>query len=64
MPKPTNKDRDQQLSWLTGQVNNLGKLFGAYIDFRGQSAEFQKHLIDLNEKLKKKEENDTEINNK
>ena len=63
MKKPTNKERDTQLAWLTGQITNLSRAFGAYIEFRGQSAEFQKHLIDLNEKLKKEAENDTKANN-
>tara|TARA_R100001443_G_scaffold21008_1_gene33231 strand:- start:704 stop:895 length:192 start_codon:yes stop_codon:yes gene_type:complete len=62
MKKPTNKERDTQLAWLTGQINNLNKLFGAYIDYRGQSADFQKHLIDLNEKIKKEAEDDTKTN--
>ena len=63
MAKPTNKERDQQIAWLTGQINNFGKLFGAYVEYRGQSAEFQKYLIDLNEKLKKEGKNDTKANN-
>ena len=63
MKKPTNKERDTQLAWLTGQINNLSRAFGAYIEFRGKSADFQKHLIDLNEKLKKETENDTKTNN-
>ena len=63
MKKPTNKERDTQVAWLTGQINNLSRAFGAYIEFRGKSADFQKHLIDLNEKLKKETENDTKTNN-
>ena len=63
MAKPTNKDRDQQIAWLTGQMSNIGKLFGAYVEYRGQSVEFQKHLIDLNEKLKKEAKDDTTTNN-
>ena len=63
MAKPTNKERDTQLAWLTGQISNLNRLFGAYIDFRGQSADFQKHLVDLNEKLKKEAKDDTKANN-
>jgi|TARA_R100000664_G_scaffold16644_1_gene25441 hypothetical protein len=63
MAKPTNKERDTQLAWLTGQISNLNRLFGAYIDFRGQSADFQKHLVDLNEKLKKEAKDDTKTNN-
>ena len=63
MAKPTNKERDQQIAWLTGQIGNLHKVFGAYIEYRGQSVEFQKHLIDLNEKLKKEAKDDTTTNN-
>ena len=62
MKKLTNKERDTQLAWLTGQINNLSRAFGAYIEFRGKSADFQKHLIDLNEEMKKKEQNDTKAN--
>ena len=64
MPKLTNKERDQQLQFLTAQVANLNRLLGAYVDFEGNSADFQKHLIDLNEKLKKEGQDDTKANNK
>ena len=63
MKKPTNKDRDQQIAQLTGQIQNMNRVFGAYIEFKDQSADFQKYLIDLNEKLKKEAENDTKTNN-
>ena len=63
MKKLTNKERDQQLQFLTAQVTNLNRLLGAYVDFQGNSADFQKHLIDLNEKLKKEGENGTKTNN-
>ena len=59
MPKLTNKERDQQLQWLTSQVANLNRLLGVYVEYKGDSADFQKHLIDLNEEMKKKEQNDT-----
>ena len=64
MAKPTNKERDQQISWLTSQVSNLNRLLGAYIEFSGNSADFQKHLIDLNEKSKKEAEDDTKTDTK
>ena len=54
MPKLTNKERDQQLRWLTGQIQNMNTLFASYIEWRGLSADFQKHIIDLNEDIKKK----------
>ena len=63
MKKLTNKERDQQLQFLTAQVANLNRLLGAYVDFQGNSADFQKHLIDLNEKIKKEGENGTKTNN-
>ena len=34
MAKLTNKERDQQLTWLTGQVHNLNRLLGAYVEFK------------------------------
>ena len=64
MAKLTNKERDQQLRWLTGQIQNMNSLFASYIEWRGLSADFQKHIIDLNEKLKKKAQNDTSADNK
>ena len=63
MAKLTNKERDHQLQFLTAQVANLNRLLGAYVDFEGNSADFQKHLIDLNEKIKKEGENGTKTNN-
>ena len=59
MPKLTNKDRDQAIKWLTTQLTQLQRVFSAYIDYKKDSFDFQKHLIDLNEELKKKSENDT-----
>tara|TARA_R100000773_G_scaffold38340_1_gene33475 strand:+ start:282 stop:533 length:252 start_codon:yes stop_codon:yes gene_type:complete len=64
MPKLTNKERDQQLRWLTGQIQNMNSLFASYIEWRGLSADFQKHIIDLNEKIKKKAQDDTSADNK
>ena len=59
MAKPTNKERDGQLQWLTSQITNLQRIVGSYIEFKDDSADFQKHLIDLNEELKKKAKDDT-----
>ena len=64
MPKITNKERDQQLILLTVQIQNMNSLFASYVEWRGLSADFQKHIIDLNEELKKKAENDTSTDNK
>ena len=59
MPKLTNKERDQQLRWLTGQIQNMNTLFMTYVEWRGLSADFQKHIIDLNEDIKKKAQDDS-----
>ena len=59
MAKLTNKERDQQLRWLTGQIQNMNTLFASYVDWRGLSADFQKHIIDLNEDIKKKAQDDS-----
>ena len=61
--KITNKERDAQIAWLTNMVQNNGKLFAAYLEFKGEQIDFQKFLIDFNEKLKKEKENDTKANN-
>ena len=45
MAKLTNKERDQQLRWLTGQIQNMNTLFASYVDWRGLSADFQKNII-------------------
>ena len=57
--KLTNKERDQQIVWLTSQITNLNRLLGAYVEYEGNTADFQKHLIDLNEKMKEEAKNDT-----
>ena len=59
MAKLTNKQRDEQIVWLTSQVGNLNRILATYIEFKGDSVDFQKHLIDVNEELKKKVQNDT-----
>ena len=63
MAKLTNKERDKQISWLTNMIVNNGKVFAAYLEFKGESTDFQKFLVDFNEKLKKEKENDTKANN-
>ena len=63
MAKLTNKERDKQISWLTNMIVNNGKVFAAYLEFKGEQTDFQKFLIDFNEKLKKEKENDTKTNN-
>ena len=59
MAKTTNKQRDDAIKWLVKELSQLQRVFSAYIDYKKDSADFQKHLIDLNEELKKKSENDT-----
>ena len=59
MAKPTNKQRDEAIKWLMTEFSQLQRVFSAYIDYKKDSVDFQKHLIDLNEELKKKAQNDT-----
>ena len=42
----------------------MNSLFASYVEWRGLSADFQKHIIDLNEKIKKKAQDDTSADNK
>ena len=64
MSKPTNKERDQQLGWITNELNNIARILAGYVEYKGDSADFQKYLIDVNEKIKQKaKENDTKANN-
>ena len=46
-PKITNKDRDQQTAFLTQQLARCFNLIGAYIEFKGDDADFKKFLIDF-----------------
>ena len=64
MQKPTNKGRDQQIQMLTTQMSQIHRLLGAYVEYKGDSVDFQKHLIDLNEEMKKKAKNDTTTDTK
>ena len=63
--KPTNKERDQQLSWLTQTLNKCFNILGAYIEFKGDDTEFKKFLLDKEEEMKKQQEakakNDTKV---
>ena len=59
MPKTTNKQRDEAIKWLVKELSQLQRVFSAYIDYKKDSVDFQKHLIDLNEEARKKSENDT-----
>ena len=59
MPKPTNKDRDNAITWLTTQLSQLQRVFSAYVDYKKDTGDFQKHLIDLNEQAREKAKNDT-----
>ena len=54
--KPTNKDRDQQLGWLTQTLNKCFNILGAYVEFKGDDTEFKKFLIDKEEEMKKQQE--------
>jgi hypothetical protein len=46
MAKITNKDRDQQIRFLTQSFVNLQKVVSLYIYFKGDDVDFKKHLID------------------
>ena len=63
--KPTNKERDQQLGWLTQTLNKCFNILGAYIEFKGDDTEFKKFLLDKEEEMKKQQEakakNDTKV---
>ena len=59
MAKPTNKQRDEAIKWLMTEFSQLQRVFSAYIDYKKDSVDFQKHLIDLNEESKKKAQDDT-----
>ena len=59
MPKPTNKDRANAIKWLTTQLSQLQRVFSAYVDYKKDTGDFQKHLIDLNEQAREKAKNDT-----
>jgi hypothetical protein len=60
--KITNKDRDQQLGYLTQTITRCFNIIGAYIDFKGDDVEFKKFLIEKEAEVKKEMEkkNDTE----
>ena len=52
--KPTNKDRDQAINqlmgnvgWLKNQFELIGRLFDAYILWKGDQDEFMKHIDKL-----------------
>ena len=64
MQKPTNKERDQQIQMLTTQMSQIHRLLGAYVEYKGDGVDFQKHLIDLHEEMKKKAKNDTTTDTK
>ena len=53
---PTNEDRDKQLGWLTQTLNKCFNILGAYVEFKGDDAEFKKFLIDKEEEVKKQQE--------
>tara|TARA_B100000424_G_C22519024_1_gene298251 strand:+ start:95 stop:343 length:249 start_codon:yes stop_codon:yes gene_type:complete len=64
--KITNKDRDQQLGYLTNTLSRCFNVLGAYIEYKGDDADFKKFLIDKDAEMKKKaeEENAAKDDNK
>ena len=61
--KITNKDRDQQTAFLTQQLARCFNLIGAYIEFKGDDADFKKFLIDKEAEIKKKAEEENAAKN-
>ena len=55
--KPTNKERDQQITFLTQTVISLQKILSYYISWRGDEIDFKKHLVD--KEAEEKAQNDT-----
>ena len=52
--KITNKDRDQQLGYLTNTLTRCFNVLGAYIEYKGDEVEFKKFLVEKDAEAKKK----------
>tara|TARA_Y100001963_G_C6754766_1_gene436195 strand:- start:1398 stop:1592 length:195 start_codon:yes stop_codon:yes gene_type:complete len=64
MQKKTNKELTQAIDNLGIGLNNLASAFQAYMIYKGDDADFRKHLIDLQEKARKEKEDDTKATDK
>ena len=53
-PKITNKDRDQQLGYLTNTLTRCFNVLGAYIEYKGDEVEFKKFLVEKDAEAKKR----------
>ena len=63
--KPTNKDRDEAINsiisnihWLRNQFELIGRLFDAYIAFKGDQDAFMAHIEKIKEEYNDKVEKD------
>jgi hypothetical protein len=61
--KPTNKDRDEAINtlmantnWLKNQFELVGRLFDAYVLWKGDQDEFMKHIDQLRKEFADKQE--------
>ena len=54
--KLTNKEITQHLQQLHTICNQIGAVLQRYIEFKDDDANFRKHLIDLDEEYKKKQQ--------
>ncbi len=54
--KLTNKEITQHLQQLHSIVNQISAVLQRYIEFKDDDANFRKHLIDLDEEYKKKQQ--------
>ena len=61
--KITNKDRDQQIGWLTQTLNRCFGILSTYIEFEGNDVEFKKYLVEKDAELKKKAEEENAAKN-
>ena len=53
-PKITNKDRDQQLGYLTNTLTRCFNVLGAYIEYKGDEVVVKKFLVEKDAEAKKK----------
>ena len=45
--KLTNKDRDQQITWLTNSLIQTSRVLEEYIKFKGDNVDFKKRLVEI-----------------
>ena len=66
MAKITNKDRDQQITWLTNSLIQTRRVLEEYIKFKGDNVDFKKRLVEISEEEKAKNDssNASEVDSK